>query len=71
MESINFPVAIMYVATLATGVGIWWLRESTVKQSYRKELDEFRAEMNQLAATIGLMKRGPQIPKPPNFGGNT
>lgn len=69
MAWINFPVALMYVATLAAGVGIWWLRENKMKQTYLVQVAELKREVEGLAASIGLMKRGSQIPKPPNFGG--
>jgi hypothetical protein len=59
----------MYVATLAAGVGVWWLRENKMKKEYVDQINEFRREVETLAASIGLMKRGAGIPKPPNFGG--
>jgi hypothetical protein len=69
MVLVSYPFAIMYVATLATGVGIWWLREHKMKQSYLSQIAELKREVEGLAASIGLMKRGSQGPKPPNFGG--
>lgn len=69
MSWINFPVALMYVATLAAGIGVWWLKENKVRKEYVDQITEFRKEVETLAATIGLMKRGPPIQKPPNFGG--
>ena len=67
--TINYPFAIMYVATLAAIIGSAWLWQERVKSSYRKELDTFRGEVNQLAASIGLMKRGPPMMRPPVVGG--
>jgi hypothetical protein len=69
MAWISYPVALMYIATLAAGVGVWWLRENRMKKAYVEQIAEFRREVETLAASIGLMKRGSQIPKPPNFGG--
>ena len=65
----SYPIAIMYVATLAAIIGSAWLWQERVKTSYRKELDMFRGEVNQLAASIGLMKRETPMMRPPTVGG--
>ena len=65
----SYAFAIMYVATLAAIIGSAWLWQMRVKASFRKELDDFRGEVNQLAASIGLMKRGPPMMRPPTVGG--
>lgn len=69
MEWINFPIALMYVATLAAVVGVWWLKENKMRKAYTEQVAELRREVETLAATIGLMKRGPPIPRPPGIGG--
>lgn len=69
MPTINFPIALMYLGTLAAGLGAWYIHSMRIQASYRKEIEEFRREIEQLAATIGLMKRGPPTMRPPNIGG--
>lgn len=65
----NFPIALMYVATLAGALGFYWLRQNSVKNKYEEELKKFRVEMDGLAASIGLMKRVPPQMRPPTMGG--
>lgn len=66
---LNYPIAIMYVATLAAGVAFYWMWQVQVKKSYEEELKKFRQELDGLAASIGLMKRVPPTMRPPTMGG--